>query len=191
MRRSCPWRAGIVSLLLVILANTSALADTTSGTVARYRFPDSTSSPGATCNYTPNYPNHYLVSVSVKAPSVWWVNASASNKRENGTVGWAALLQQSTGAWHTVASTAQQRATAFEDRPRYDAADRAPFSNRGMAWSAIDQEMYRVQVQATWYRSDASVMGQVTHRVIHYRLAFSGWSAASSDSCPGRITILG
>jgi hypothetical protein len=184
-------RACALSLLVVLLGTTSVLADTRSGTIGHYRVKDTTSSPAATCNYTSPYPNHYLVSFSVKAPSLWWPNTTSSDSREHGTVGWWPVVQVKTnGSWRTIVNGAGQQAVAYEDRPAYDSADRAPLSTKSVTWSATDQELYRVLVRAAWYRADGSAMGQVKHTVGHYRQAYTGWSTSVTGGCPGRITIL-
>ena len=177
---------------MCLLGGTTALADSQSGAHGRYLVTDTSSHPGATCNYTPDYPNHYLVSLSVRAPSLWWPNTSAADRVEHGTVGWLPAVQRQTGgAWITVASGTEQQAVAHEDRPRHDPADRARLSNQTVAWYASEPDTYRATLTATWYAADGSVMGQVKHTVRHYRVAYRGYSAKSTGGCPGRITILG
>jgi hypothetical protein len=189
--RGLPATALAVAAILVMLATTSASADTKSGTFGHYAVTDTSGRPGVTCSYTSSYPNHYLVSMTVRAPSVWWPNTTSANDTENGLVGWWPVVQRQTNSgWKTVADEAAQQATAYEDRPLKDPADRAPFSSRTVAVSASDNELYRVIVKVAWYATDASVMGSARHTVKRYRLTYPGWSSATTGGCSGRLTIL-
>jgi hypothetical protein len=187
---------GIAACAALVLAcsvgGNAVLADSHSGTTGHYAISDSTSHPGATCNYTSDYPNHYLVSLTIRAPSVWWPNTTASDTAEHGTVGWLPAVQRQHGsAWTTVASGAWQQAVAHEDRPLHDPADRALFTNQTVSWSTGTAELYRVVIKLAWYGGNSSVVGQAKHVVKHYRLVYPGYAAASPGSCSGRLTILG
>jgi hypothetical protein len=182
--------AGAVAGLLCLLWTAPVAADSKSGVIGHYQVKDTSAHPPVTCNYTNAYPSHYLVSLSVKAPKVWWPNTSKSDKNENGMVGWWPVIQRQTKTgWHTVTTGAEQQAVAHEDHPRYDAADRAPLTKKTIAWKASEPDMYRVVVYVTWYGQDAA-MGHVKHVVAHYRMAYAGYSSKGTGGCSGRITIL-
>jgi hypothetical protein len=180
-----------VAAVLVVLSATSAAADTKSGTFGHYKMTDTSGRPGATCTYTSSYPNHYLQPISVRAPSVWWPNTVAGDSAESGLVGWWPVVQRQTSTgWKTVAEAAPQQATAHEDRPLYDAADRAPLTGQTLAVTASDQELYRVIVKVAWYAPDGHAVGSARHTVKRYREAYPGWSSGTTAGCPGRLTIL-
>lgn len=181
----------VLGALVALLVPGRVAADSKSGSYGHYVVSDSSGKQGATCNYTDGYPNHYLQYVTVRAPSVWWPNTSSASD-DSGTIGWYAALQKLGGSgWVTVAKSSQQKATAHEDKPLHDSADKAPLSTRTITYAAGDADVqYRVKETIKWYNGDDSVRGTVSHAVKNYKLQWGSWRDSSVNSCAGRLTIL-
>ena len=167
--------------IALLLASSPVAADSRSGTTGTYAVTDTRGSPGVTCNYTAEYPNHYLQSLGVRGPSVKWPSSSSST---SGTVGWWATVQRfGNSGWVTVKTGAHKTATASKTAA-------ATFPKQTVKYYSSSDNDYRVVVHIAWYTPDATLLGSATHNVAHYRGVYPGWSHATSGSCPGRITIL-
>lgn len=168
--------------LALLIGAAPVAADTTTGTVGSYSLVDTRGKPGSTCNYTDAPPTHYLVSFTVRGPSVLW---PASNSASSGKVGWWAVVQHHGNAgWVTVKTGASQTATASKTTA-------AAFAKRVVKYAAPNDDPYRVVAHIAWYRADDSVLGSATHVVAHYHGQYAGWSLNTSGSCVGKQVILG
>jgi hypothetical protein len=166
--------------LAVLVSASAAFADSKSGTTGAYKFTDSSGSPGTTCNYTGGYPNHYLLSFGVRAPSVKWPTSDSS---ASGRVDWWLVIQHYSGGWSTVKTTTHKTATATKTAA-------APFAKWTLKYAAPNADAYRLVAHLAWYTPDSTVLGAVTHPVAHYRGVYPGWSNDTAGSCPGGVTIL-
>src|SRR3954468_1555554 len=134
--RMAPLLAASLALTL-LLAATSVHADSRSATAGPYTVTDTTGSPGANCNYTPYAPTHYLVSFSVRGPSVKWPSA---NSAASGKVGWWAVVQKSgSSGWMTVKTGAVTTATATK-------TSAASFARQTIKYAAQVDAPFRVVV---------------------------------------------
>jgi hypothetical protein len=181
MSRLVPLAAAALALALM-LAATSVHADSTSGTPGTYKITDTSGSPGANCNYTPYDPTHYLVSFTVRGPSVKWPSSSSA---ASGKVGWRAVVQKSgNSGWVTVKTGALSTATANKTTA-------TSFAKRTVKYAAQVDAPFRVVVRLLWYAPDNHVIGRATHAVAYYRESYAGWSEPSKGSCPGHEVHLG
>jgi hypothetical protein len=168
--------------LTMVLAATSVHADSTTGTPGTYKITDASGSPGANCNYTPYAPTHYLVSFTVRGPSVKWPSANAA---ASGKVGWWAVVQKSgNSGWATVKTGAVKTATANKTTSTV-------FAKQTVKYAAQVDAPFRVVVHVAWYDTNDHVIGSATHIVGHYRESYTGWSKNSSGHCPGHEVQLG
>jgi hypothetical protein len=166
--------------IALLLAASPVAADSKSGTTGTYSVTDTGGSPGVTCNYTADFPNHYLQSFSVRGPSVKWPSSSSST---SGTVGWWATVQRYTSHWVTVKVGAHATATASKTVA-------ATFAKTTVKYSTGTASDYRVVVHIAWYTPTSTLLGSASHNVAHYREFFPHWSLNTSGSCNGRLTIL-
>jgi hypothetical protein len=179
--RLAPLVAASVALTLM-LAATSVHADSKSGASGPYTFTDTSGSPGANCNYTPNAPTHYLVSFSVRGPSMKW---PSSNSAASGKIGWWTVVQKAgNSGWATVKTGALKTATATKKTA-------TAFSRQTVKYAAQVDAPFRVVVHFAWYATDGHVLGSAVHVVAHYRESYAGWSKPSKGSCPGHEVQLG
>ncbi len=162
---------------MLLLSASPALADSTSGTTGTYSITDTSGSPGVTCNYTPDFPNHYLQSFGVRAPSAKWPSSSSS---ASGKVAWWVTVQRYGNAgWKTVKTGARQSATATKTTA-------ATFTKQTVKNASSTDADYRVVVHVAWVNPDNTALGSATHNVAHYRGIYPGWSHNTTGSCPGR-----
>jgi hypothetical protein len=185
MRASRFFGAVVAASVLSIGFSGVAAADTVSGQVGHFIFTDgnSTTTAGAKCRYTQTDPNTWRIyRIVARAPKVWWPDTSSTSNTQHGRVGWRVILKyrhSGDTAWTVLKKSAIQYATAYEDHPLYDSADKAPFTKiavdfNGSNFAVGDQFM--VTDRVNWYRKDGSVRGYATHDVFYYNQIVSGSS---------------
>jgi hypothetical protein len=179
--RLVPLAAASLALALM-LAATSVHADSKTGTTGVYTIKDTSGSPGANCNYAPQPSTHYLVSFSVRGPSVKWPSSSTA---ASGKVGWWAVVQKAgNSGWVTVKTGAVKTATATKTAA-------TSFAKQTVKYAAQVDAPFRVVDHVAWYAPDNHVIGRATHVVAHCRESYVGWSQPSKGSCPGHEVQLG
>lgn len=186
-------RAGALALVGVIFLSGTVSADSTSGRIGHFLFPDYY---GATCRYVNDWGQHWaLWTIAVLPPSVWWPNTDRGDRSQKGTVGWRAIVQEAMGVdgpWSTIGKTPIQKATAHEDQGEpYGEASKAVFTRLIIPrhadgdpnnWSAV-----RIIVKAFWYRRDGSVRGWAEHRILGYRTRYGTVFGTAEQFCPNDI----
>lgn len=176
--------AAVLGSLLTMALSGVVAADGTTGQVGHYVFTDTPSKPGATCVYnTTGGSEAFLNSVVARAPSVWWPDTSSSSNTQHGQVGWKVIVKEgSPGSWTTIASSAVQKRTAYEDHPLHDVNDKAAFTNLTVSFTSNKFMNYLVTVKVFWYRADGSVKGTATHDVVNYRDRVDGTNVGASPA---------
>jgi len=114
----------------------------------------------------------------LRAPRIWWYDNDADTTQEHGTVGWQYRVQESsdpdTVPFSTVYTSSVQKHTAHEDHPGYSDGDKAPFTNRTLQWSSGHNVDYRIKYTITWYKSDGTAQGTLSHWYDVYHLSVGG-----------------
>ncbi len=186
-----------IALCCLLGASGVALADTESGQHGHYLFTDDSTNRGVVCVYAGSNP-YRLVSLIVKAPSLWWWDTNSSSATEHGRVGWRAIVQVSLpgayGPFNTVLRSSIQKATAYEDQPPYDVNDKAPLTRKKLAFDPAPYKSQpnayvRVDAKAFWYRPNGSTAGWVRHTVFNYAWRNIPSMPGSTTACPIRVSI--
>lgn len=158
------------------------------GQIAHYYVRDLTTTPIVACNYTSHSGQYRISSFVVKIPYVWWYNNTSSSSKEHGKVGWQVRIQSATdpdGTWTTVYSSSTEKQTAYEDSPAYDSNDRAHFAKRTISWNSSQNVVYRVKLILSWYKSNGSTKGTLTHWYQEY----DGFNGPTPDYCANKLDI--
>jgi hypothetical protein len=175
-----------------------AAADTENGQHGHFNFRDNQSSPIVNCIYSGTNP-YRLTTIVVKAPGIWWPDLNSMNNREHGKVGWQLAVQTSLpgayGPWKTFYSTDVDKRTAYEDNPAYDPADKAPLVKWTLSFnwanfSSHPNAYARIEGTASWYMSDGSTMGTVTHDFFYYKWTNVPGMSASTTACPIKFVAI-
>jgi hypothetical protein len=193
-----PWGLAKRSMVVVALALSLALIgigpvaaytppnEVQTGQIAHYYIRDLTTTPIVTCNYVLLTDHYRISSFVVKIPYVWWYNTNSGNTKEHGKVGWQVRIQSATdpdGTWTTVYTSSTEKQTAYEDNPGYDSNDRAHFAKRTISWGTNQNVVYRVKLILSWYKSDGSTKGTLTHWYQEY----DGYSGPTANFCSNQI----
>ncbi len=146
-------------------------ADLQTGQIGHYDFREyayGSHDGNVDCDYH-SYSNgqHRIDEFTFRAPRIWWMDTDASTTHEHGTVGWQYRVQESTDPdtvpFATVKTSSTQKQTAHEDHPGYSDGDKAPFTTRHLSWSEGHTVYYRIKYTIYWYKTDGSVLGQLSH----------------------------
>jgi hypothetical protein len=168
--------APALMLCLVLAASVPAAAytppnDYQTGQIGHYDFDDyaiGSHDGNVDCDYHV-YSNgqRRLTKFVFRLPRIWWFDTNSSTTHEHGTVGWQYRVQKSTDPdsvpFSTVFTSSVQKHTAHEDHPGFSDGDRAPFTTRTLNWSSGQTESYRIKYTITWYQSDGTVKGTLSH----------------------------
>ena len=164
-----------------------------SGTHGSYSITDSLTKPGATCRYGNGEPPNnwaWLDWMTVLAPRVFAADRNSS-VRDHRQVSWQFKIQRTadnTTAWHTVASSAVQKATAWDNQA-------ASFTSMKITYNAYttatgsENDILRALVILKWYKPSGAVEGTVQLTPTHY-LFKSEWGIATGGNpwCVARAT---
>jgi len=160
----------------------TGVAGAQTGQTGDYLFTDGPTTAGVVCHYSATGLNQ-LDKMTVKAPSVWWPDTNSSSNTQHGPAGWQAFVYhkaESATTWKLLKQTTVHKATAYEDHPAYDPADKAPFTNLAISIPGTNYAFthkFRVKVKVYWYsKVDGSVMGSVAHTVLYYK-----WGPGATD----------
>ena len=77
-----------------------------------------------------------------------------------------------------------QKRTAHEDHPGFSDGDKAPFTNRTLDWSTSHNVFYRVKYTITWYKSNGTAKGTLSH---WYDVYARRCDAAFMGYCPSKF----
>lgn len=110
--------------------------------------------------------------VRVKAPGVF--AADRSTERDHRKVSWRLHVQrmQPSGPWTTIATSAVQKRTAYEDAAAAFSAMKVSFSSRR------DQSNVRALLLLKWFRPDGSDEAHVKLTIDNYSV---DWTVGSPD----------
>jgi hypothetical protein len=143
---------------------------TETGMVGHWSLNDTSGTPGAVCNYGPEYPPDYagLRWMSVKPPVVFAADRD-SNKIDHKLVKWSWKLQRAhypTNDWKTIDSSAVQSATAYDNQAAHLSALRI---NHNVGNPDNTDVLYRALVVIKWVKADGSVEGTAKTTIDWYK----------------------
>jgi hypothetical protein len=183
----------LVAMLVALIALPGPVAAYqevyTHGAHGNYFFDDSSSMPAVTCKYGPVvYSNWaYLKWVEVRAPHVWAADRN-SDVREHRLISWSYKLQRATFSnqttWTNVASSAVQKATAYEDvqaplsalRVKYNAEAKLDPNHQG------SDSIFRVLATIKWIKGGGAVEATVRVVATYFRVVDPRFTLTSSQT---------
>lgn len=190
--------AGFLVAMLAAPGSAAAYAEVyTHGPHGSYYFDDSQGTPAGTCKYGAiAYSNWtYLKSMQINAPHVLAADRNSAT-REHRVIAWSFKLQRSTlpnpASWQTVASSAVQKATAYEDaqapltplKVKYNTEAKDP-NHQGSNY------VYRALVTIKWIKGGGAVEATVRLVPTYFRVVDPRFTNVTSNGWCSEISTDG
>lgn len=164
-----------------------------SGLHGNYALTDSSESPAGTCSYGQEVPPNWrwLKWMKIRAPQVFAADRN-SGVRDQRRVSWQFKIQRSpfdmSEPWQTVATSAVQRRTAWDDQAAAFTAMKV-YYNATTSEPGSDNDLLRGLVILRWYKPNGSVEGKVKLAPTYYRhMSGFGTNTSGNSWCQVRVT---